>query len=299
MEVLLDRLKRGEVLVADGAMGTELIKRGLTLGECPERMNLDEPDVIQEIALAYFEAGADIVQTNTFGGSPLRLAAFSLQDQTEQINVAAIRAVRRVIGSNAYLSVSCGPCGRRLSHAGDTEPDAVRDSFERQLRCCAAEGVDLICIETMTDLTEASLAVKTAKSVAPAIPVAATMTFDPTPNGFLTIMGVTIKQAAVGLTEAGADIIGSNCGNGIDNMIRIAIEFGKHSSLPLIIQSNAGLPKMIGEQAVYAETPEFMAERCSHLLASGVKVIGGCCGTTPDHIAAIRLVVNKHNDLQG
>ena len=176
MEALLDRLRSGEVLVADGAMGTELIKRGLVLGECPERMNLDKPDVLQEIALAYFNAGADIVQTNTFGGSPLRLAHYGLDDRTEEINTAAVCATRNAIGNNAYLAVSCGPCGRLLSPSGNTEADVVRDSFERQLRCCVAEKVDLICVETMTDLTEASIAVKAAKSVAPMIPVAAMMT---------------------------------------------------------------------------------------------------------------------------
>ncbi|MBU8932821.1 MAG: homocysteine S-methyltransferase family protein [candidate division Zixibacteria bacterium] len=295
MEALLDRLKRGEVLVADGALGTELIRRGLVLGECPEQTNLHSPGILEEIARAYLAAGADIVQTNTFGASPLRLAHYGLDDCTEEINTTAVSATRKAIDNNAYLAVSCGPCGLQLSESGEANPNTVLNGFERQLRCCVAEGVDVICIETMTDLVEASLAVRAAKTVAPTIPVAAMMTFEPTPDGFLTIMGVSIEQAAVGLTEAGADVIGSNCGDGIDNMIRIASEFREYTSLPIIIQSNAGLPQIQGDQAIYPDTPEFMAERCSQLLAGGVSIIGGCCGTTPDHIAAMCRVVDEYN----
>jgi 5-methyltetrahydrofolate--homocysteine methyltransferase len=152
----------------------------------------------------------------------------------------------------------------------------------------------MICVETMTDLAEATLAVKAAREVAPSLPICATMTFDVTPGGFFTIMGVTVEQAAKGLAEAGADVVGSNCGNGIDNMVKIAEEFKKHTSLPVIIQSNAGLPEIKGDKIVYAETPEYMAEACKELLTLGVSIIGGCCGTTPEHIAAIRKVVDAH-----
>ncbi len=167
--------------------------------------------------------------------------------------------------------------------------------FERQIRALVNAGVDMICIETMTDLKEASLAIKAAKSVSQTIPVAATMTFDLTPNGFFTIMGTGIEQPAAGLAEAGADIIGSNCGNGIENMIMIAEEFKKRTSLPVMIQSNAGLPVVKGEKIVYPETPEFMAEGCKKLLQIGVTIIGGCCGTTPDHIAAFKKLIDEFN----
>jgi 5-methyltetrahydrofolate--homocysteine methyltransferase len=145
----------------------------------------------------------------------------------------------------------------------------------------------------MTDLTEATLAIRAAKKVAPQLPVMATMTFDQTPNGFFTIMGVDIRQAALALAEAGADVVGSNCGNGIDNMVLIAAEFRNYSNLPLIIQSNAGLPKLHEGRPVYNETPEFMAARVPQLVEHGVSIIGGCCGTTPDHIRAIRTAVDN------
>jgi len=296
MQALLDRLKELKVLVADGAMGTMLFSRGLKAGECPECLNLDRIEVLEEISELYLEAGADIIQTNTFGASPLKLSQYSLEDKTEEINTNAVRAVHKVVGNRAYISASCGPCGRLLEPYGDISPEEVSRGFERQLQAVAAEGVDLICIETMTDLAEATLAIKAAKSVSPSTPVCATMTFDSTPKGFFTIMGISIEQAAKGLTEAGADIIGSNCGNGIENMIKIAAEFKQHTSLPLIIQSNAGLPEMKGNMPVYPETPQFMAERCRKLLECGVNIIGGCCGTTPDHIAAIKKVVKEFNE---
>jgi 5-methyltetrahydrofolate--homocysteine methyltransferase len=167
-------------------------------------------------------------------------------------------------------------------------------AFERQLKAVIAEGVDLICIETMTDLAEATLAIKAARSLTSTIPVAATMTFDPTERGFFTVMGVTIEQAADTLTAAGANIVGSNCGNGIDNMTAIAEEFRKHTDRPILIQSNAGLPEIVDDQIVYSETPQFMAERVPRLLASGVGIIGGCCGTTPAHITALRTAIEQH-----
>ena len=152
-------------------------------------------------------------------------------------------------------------------------------------------GVDIICVETMTDLNEAVLAIQAVRSISKSIPVMATMTYDSTPDGYFTIMGVTIQQAVEGLGGAGADIIGSNCGNGIKNMIEIARQYGQLTDLPIIIQSNAGLPEMRGTTVVYNESPEFMAEQALKLKDLGVSIIGGCCGTTPDHIRAIRKAV--------
>jgi 5-methyltetrahydrofolate--homocysteine methyltransferase len=152
----------------------------------------------------------------------------------------------------------------------------------------------MICVETMTDLKEATLAVTAARTLAPAIPVMATMTFEVTPRGFFTVMGVSVKKAAAGLKEAGADIIGSNCGNGIEAMIGIARAFKEHSDLPVAIQANAGLPVSREGSLVYPETPAFVADKAPELLALGVQIIGGCCGTTPDHIRALRQVIDLH-----
>jgi 5-methyltetrahydrofolate--homocysteine methyltransferase len=291
MKPLLERIAAGEVLVADGAIGTWLLERGLAPGACPESFNLSHPEMLEEIARLYLQAGAEIIQTNTFGGSPVKLARYGLDDQTETIARAAVTAVRRAAGHRAYVSGSCGPCGRMLKPYGDTDPELIRASFERQLRALAEAGVDLFCVETMTDLAEAVLAVRAAKAIAPAIPVMATMTFDRTRRGFFTIMGNGIAPAAAALVEAGADVIGSNCGNGIEAMVEIAGEFRRCTARPLIIQSNAGLPEMVDGVAVYPETPEYMAGRARELLVIGVSILGGCCGTTPAHIAAFKAMV--------
>ena len=211
----------------------------------------------------------------------------------QRINEEGVRAVREAVGPSAYVGASVGPSGKILKPYGDTDPDVVYDGFLQQVRCLVDVGVDLVLVETMIDLPEAKLAVRAIRDVSPTIPVTAAMTFDATPRGFFTVMGVSIEQAATALAEAGADIVGSNCGNGIENMIRIAADFRKSTDLPLIIQSNAGLPRTIDGKLVYDETPAFMADKARGLLDLGVLVIGGCCGTTPEHIAAFRKIVDS------
>jgi len=273
-------------------MGTMLFARGLKSGDCPEQLNLDKPDLLEEIALFYYEAGADLIETNTFGGSPLKLQQYGLSDKTETINAAAVRAVRAVVNGQAYVSASIGPSARLLEPYGDTPADVMRENFERQAGSLAEAGVDLFCVETMTDLNEATIAVRACKEVSPATPVCATMTFEATPRGFYTIMGVDVASAVRGLAEAGADLVGSNCGNGIEAMVAIAREFKAKTALPVIIQSNAGLPELRVGRLIYKETPDFMAGHARTLAEMGVSVIGGCCGTTPDHIAALRRTVD-------
>ena len=293
MKPIRERLAAGEVLVADGAMGTMLMERGLQPGSPPESVNLERQDALEEIAREYLDAGADILQTNTFGGSRLKLAQYSLDDRVAQINENAVRAVRRTVGKMAYVSGSCGPTGQFLKPYGEVEPAEMLDVFREQIGVLINAGVDMICIETMSDLGEATCAVKAAREIG-SVPVMATMTFDHTPKGFYTIMGVTIEQAVKALEAAGADVVGSNCGNGIEKMVSIAMECRKFTRLPIVIQSNAGIPELKGEVAVYPETPEFMADKVDALLAAGVTVIGGCCGTTPAHIRAIRKAVDAH-----
>ncbi len=294
MENIFNRIKNGEILVADGAMGTMLFNKGLKPGEPPESVNLNNPEYLEEIAQAYLDAGADIIETNTFGGSPLKLAEYGLKDKTEEINRIAVERVRKVIGNKAYISGSVGPSGKILKPYGDTNPEDIYQSFQRQIKSLINSGVDLLCIETMTDLHEATLVVKAVKSFSFEMPVMATMTFDETPRGFYTIMGVCIRDAVTGLIEAGADIIGSNCGNGIENMIKIAHEFKKLTTLPIIIQSNAGIPEMKEGKLIYSESSEFFGEKTKEFIEVGVSIIGGCCGTTPEYIQAIRKVIDNY-----
>ena len=293
MDDLLKRIGRGEILVADGAMGTMLMARGVDIKKGPESVNLSDPALLEDIAKAYLEAGADIVQTNTFGASPLKLAQYGLEDKTEEINRNAVQAVRKAVKDRAYVSASCGPSGRLLKPYGDTDPETVYESFERQLGYIAEAGPDIICVETMTDINEAVMAVRAAKKTAPQIPVMATMTFEETPRGFHTIMGVSVKEAVTKLRDAGANIVGSNCGNGIELMVEVALELRRETDLPLLIQSNAGLPNIVEGKIVYNESPEFMAEKARALVDVGVSIIGGCCGTTPEHIKALRKMVDS------
>jgi 5-methyltetrahydrofolate--homocysteine methyltransferase len=294
MENILKRLQRGEAIVGDGALGTMLMQRGLKHGEPPEMFNLNKPDILEEIAALYLKAGAEIVTTNTFGASPLRLKQFSLEDKTEEINRSAVEAVRRAVGDRAYVSASIGPSALMLKPLGDADPEEVFAAFQRQAQALLAAGPDMICIETMTDQAEASLAIKAVRSLDNSVPVMATMTFGETPRGFFTFMGTSVKDAAAAMEKAGANIIGSNCGEGIEKMIEIAREFRKLSRFPIAIQSNAGQPVKSETGLVYQETPDFVAAKAAELLNEGVQIIGGCCGTGPDHIRAIRKTVDAY-----
>jgi 5-methyltetrahydrofolate--homocysteine methyltransferase len=288
---ILERIRAGDVLLADGALGSLLLEHGLRSGDAPEAVCLTQPDRLRGIVKLYQDAGAEVFQANTFGASPLKLAGYGLADKTEEINRAAVEIVRSVAGNAGYVLASVGPSGKLLKPYGDAEPQLVYDSFVRQVSALAQVHPDIIAIETMTDIREALLALKAIKAGAPGIPVLGSMTFEKGRNGFYTIMGNSIIQCASELTEGGADIIGSNCGNGIDDMIAIAREFRAITQLPLAIRPNAGFPLFDGDRVTYPETPEFMAERLPQLLDSGVSIIGGCCGTTPDHIRAFRVVL--------
>ncbi len=294
MTSLPDRLQSGEILVGDGAWGTQLMARGLEPGDSPEAVNLSNPSALVEIAMLYLDAGADLVTTNTFGASPLNLARYGLAGKTEEINRAAVLALKPAVAGRALISGSVGPTGSMLAPYGDTDPATVREAFHRQISALLDAGADTICIETMTDLAEALLAVAAARSLSDEVPVIATMTFDATPRGYFTIMGSSVEQACAALVEAGADVVGSNCGNGVERMVEIAREFANHATVPIAIQSNAGLPEHREGVLVWPESPEIMAARVPELIDLGVKIIGGCCGTGPDHIRAIRSAVDSH-----
>lgn len=288
---LLARLAHGEVLVGDGAWGTQLMARGLPPGQPPEWFALERPEVIEEVARLYVEAGADLVTTDTFGGNRFRLEIHGLAGELARVNRQAVEAVKRAVAGRALVSASVGPSGQLLEPYGDASPAAVEAAFAEQVRVLAEAGADLVCIETMSDLTEATCAVKAAKAAAPGLPVMATMTFEPNPRGYFTVMGTSIEQAVAGLVAAGADVVGSNCGTGITDMIGIARAMVQRSGVPIAIQPNAGLPETEGGAIVYRETPDSMAARVPELLDLGVAIVGGCCGTTPQHTRAIRAAV--------
>lgn len=288
----IEHLMSGRGLVGDGAIGTQLMERGLRPGQTPEIFNLEKPDVLAEIATLYVEAGAEIVTTNTFGASPLNLRRRGLEEETEEINRSGVLALRESVGGKAFVSGSVGPTGAILRPYGDTEEEAVHAAFLRQAEALTGSGVDLLCVETMVDVREASLAVRAARAVSPTTPLLATMTFESTPRGFVTIMGNTVEEVCRRLEGEGADLLGANCGFGIEPMCEVAGEFVRNTRLPVVVQSNAGLPETRDGRVFYPESPEFMAGRVAGLLGLGVAVIGGCCGTTPEHIRAIRNAID-------
>jgi len=289
----LERLATGERLVSDGGIGTLLMEAGLRVGECPEAMIFRDPDAVRAVAAAYAEAGADVVHTDTFGASPLKLEDAGLADRVSEINAAAVSLARDAAEERAYVSLSVGPSGRLLEPYGDTDEDTVFESFLRQMEPALDAGADLVTVETMIDVREAVLAVRAAKATSDSITVVATLTFEPTPRGFHTIMGTSIQDAARELAAAGADIVGSNCGNGVDVMVQIARAFRAATGLPLLIQANAGTPEVDDGRVRYPETPEDFEAAAASLIDIGVSVIGGCCGTTPEHVRAIRRAVDR------
>ncbi len=290
---LNERLAQGQVLLSDGAMGTLLLQRGLKPGQAPEILNLESPELLVEIAAAYTEAGSDLVHTNSFGGSPLKLAAHGLDQQAEAINRAAAEAAVKGARGRAIVSGSIGPCGQLLQPYGEADPEQVKAGFLLQARALLAGGAEALTIETMSDVAEAVLAVQAARQAGPDVPILATMTFDPTPRGWFTIMGQDIPTVAAALQEAGADVVGANCGQGPAGLLEIAREFAAACQLPLMIQANAGLPELRDGQVVYPATPADMAAYLPALVDAGVRIVGGCCGTTTEHIAAMRRVLDS------
>jgi len=293
--LLLDRLARGEALAADGAIGTELIAQGLEPGACLELIGIERPELLLELHRLYVDAGAELLTTNTFGGSPTRLARHGLQARASQLNRRATELARRVAGERVLVAGSCGPCGELLKPFGPADPESISDGFALQIESLADGGADLIVIETMTDLREACLAVEAARRVAPQLPVAASLSFDSTPRGFFTMMGDSLERVAAELAQAGAHLIGSNCGHGIETMVELARELKPLTSLPILIQSNAGLPELLNGRLHYAQTPAQTAAGALRLLEHGVSIVGGCCGTTPEHVTSVRKVVETTN----
>ena len=298
MGLLLDKLKEKKLLVGDGAWGTMLQKSGLKAGECPEEWNVTHAREVRNIASLYARAGADIVLTNTFGGSFLKLKKYSLEARTRELNEAGARlsiegAAAGEIASGCLVAASVGPTGEFMAPLGVVTEEEMEAVFARQISALLEGGVQIIIIETMTAIEEAVCAVRAAKKLDSSIDVGATMTFDPVPDGFKTIMGVDCARAVRELTGAGVDLVGSNCGNGIDQMIPITREIRQYTELPILIQSNAGNPEFIKGETVFRQSPEYMADRIGELVEAGADIVGGCCGTTPDHIAAIKKVVDS------
>ncbi len=275
-------------------MGTELQRQGLPPGSAGESWNVTDPDRVEAIHRAYLKAGSDLVLTNSFGANPWVLGRYGLDEEFEAINREAARTARRAAG-DLFVLGDIGPCGGFLVPLGEVRRDRLADAFERQAAALLEGGADAILVETMSALDEAVIAVKAARAAGAPF-VGASMTFDSLPNGRVrTMMGEEPERAATALAEAGADMIGANCGTRmtIADYSALTELFRSAVSLPIIIQPNAGQPELVDGVPVYRLAPADFASAMLSVLEAGASVVGGCCGTTPAHVAALRAVVDR------
>lgn len=291
MSALYEALAHG-TLVSDGAMGTMLQESGLDDGGAPELWNVEHPDRIEAVLEAYASAGANLITTNTFGGTAGRLAMHNLEDRLYELNKAGAEVARKVADRHpgCYVMGDVGPSGELMEPMGTLTLESAKEIFAAQIKALADGGVDAILIETMSDLAEVEAAVNAAKEVAPNLPIIATMSFD---TNLRTMMGVKPTLAVTYLASLGVKIIGANCGRGIDEMRLIAKELidARPEGVFIITQSNSGLPKLVGDTFIYEGTPDEMAKYAIEMKGIGVNVVGSCCGSTPSHTAAIAAAV--------
>ena len=292
---ILERLAKGDVLVSDGATGTYLQANGLEPGGCPEAFNVDQPEIIRRMAADYFNAGSDMVLTASFGGSRFMLDKYGYSGHAHEFNRLAAMHAKSVASQWHFVVGSVGPTGEILdSNGGTTAEDEIYDAFVDQLTGLEEGGAEAVVIETMISVEEALLAVRAAKEHTSLV-VMSTLMYDKGPRGWFTMMGDTPASATKRLQDAGADVVGTNCGNGSDRMVELAKIIRETYDGYMLVHSNAGIPEIRQGQIVYPETPEYMTERFLKLIEVGADIIGGCCGTTPKHIERFAEAVHERD----
>lgn len=291
MNKFLERLRSGKTLVADGATGTNLHKLGLQPGIAPEDLVLDQPELILKLETAFAAAGSDIILTCTFGGTRLRMKDSKYAQRVTEVNTRAVKLARKAasIRRGILVAGSIGPTGLLMKPYGPLTPDEACAAFTEQVQGLVAGGVDLLIIETMFAFDEADAAFKAARTVTD-LPIVVSFSYD---RGVRTMMGVKPAEVIKRYKEMGAALVGANCGTSLENMEKVAQEYAAADpGFPLWIKPNAGLPRMVDGNTVFDVTPEQMAEFARKYVVLGARVVGGCCGNTPEHIAAIAKAVN-------
>lgn len=284
---VFEKIKK-EGLIFDGGMGSMLIDQGLQGGEAPELWNLTHPDRIQKIHQAYFDAGADIVSANTFGASASKLSKMGVTQSMEDINRAGVRLAREASSEGQFVAADFGSLGEMLEPTGAFSESEAKAEFTRQAAILEDEGVDLFIIETVFDLNLGVCAIQAIRNVSD-IPIVCSMTFQQTPRGFFTIFGNSPEKCMERLVEAGAWAVGANCSQGSGAMVELAAKIRKSVDVPVVIQPNAGNPERTPHGGVaYPENESYFADNMKRIRALGVEIIGGCCGTTPAYIKAIK-----------
>lgn len=292
MNKFLERLKDGEILVADGATGTNLQKVGLEAGTHTEDWVFDHPDKILDLERAFVAAGSDIILTCTFGGTRLRMKGAKYADQVIEINKRAVELARQAASARGHVLVagSIGPLGQLLKPYGPITPDEAKAAFAEQAKALTEGGVDLLVIETHFAFEEATAAFEGARSVTD-LPVVVSFSYD---RGTRTMMGVKPTDVVKKYKAAGAAMVGANCGTTLENMEAVIKEYSTtEGGFPLWAKPNAGMPRLEGSKTVYDVTPEQMAEFARKYVSLGARVVGGCCGSTPEHVAAIAQTIKK------
>jgi 5-methyltetrahydrofolate--homocysteine methyltransferase len=295
MRRVSELVSTGKLLTSDGAWGTYLFKKGLASGSCPEEWNLTHYDDVFDIAKSYINAGSDIISTNSFGSNIFKLSQYNLQEKLSEICRTAAEISRKAASPDKIVMASLGPTGKFLI-MGDVTSEDLYSSFKQQAIAFEKGGADAVCIETFYALDEAEQAITAVKENT-SLEVICTFTFDKSGNEYNTLMGVSPQQMVESLIQFGADIVGANCGSGFLDMIEIVKKIREVSAkIPVIIQANAGLPVFEKEELVYSETPEKIKEIIPKLIDAGTNIIGGCCGTTPEHIKVISEIVGNYNN---
>jgi len=287
------------VFLLDGAMGTQLFARGAEPGKCNDRLNVESPGMVVEIHRAYFDAGSDAVLTNTFGANRFALGRHGCADQVGAINHAGARVARQAAGEARYVLGDIGPTGDFLEPLGMLKADEVRAAYVAQVKALREGGVDGFIIETMTALDELSLALEAAKSAGGGLPVLASMSFDKGGAGFRTMMGVDVPTAVSRMIALGADAVGFNCGTAsLEEYVELSQAYvaaaqSTGKKVLVFAEPNAGKPELDDGQAVYRVGPQEFAAACGRILATGIHILGGCCGTSPQHIRAVADALKK------